>query len=357
MGDAVLEVNEQSDAGHEPAPPGLRIAALAIDWSIGLLTLTVVSLAAIDTAPVNAITMRSWQERLAGLWFADFALAMYWGGLVTLVFRFLVSLLFGTTPGRKLTGLRIVANAGGSPAGRGLIALRDLIVLVLFAIPVLNAAWIVILLRDSKKPGWHDRLTGGAAVQTSRAPRNIDSGLPDTRPLPWRDARRPFATPESAATEAAERTDSGRERAPLGLRIGALAIDAWAVLTAMNLWGALLFNPEASQPVDPTLMRNLLRALAVVLLYVLGIHTLAFRFLMSLVFGATPGRKLTGLRVVTDLGGFPVSRARLAFREFMAGLFFSLPVVNIIWLVLIVRHSRSPGWHERASGTTVVRVS
>ncbi|MCY3800833.1 MAG: RDD family protein [Chloroflexi bacterium] len=351
------EANEQFDEGHERASPSLRIAALAIDWWIGVLTLTVVSLAAIDTAPVNAISMRSWQERLDDLWFADFALAVYWGGLVTLVFRFLVSLLFGTTPGRKLTGLLIGANAGGRPASRGLIALRDLIVLLLFAIPVLNAAWIVLVLRDSKKPGWRERLSGAAVTQRSRAPRNIDSGLPDSRPLPWRDARRPFATPESPAAEATKRTDSGRERAGLGLRIGALAIDAWVVLTAVSLWGALLFSPEVSQPVDPTLMRNLLRTLAVVSLYVMVIHILAFRFLMSLLFRTTPGRKITGLRVVTDLGGFPVSRARLAFREFLAGLFFSLPVVNIFWLALIVRHSRSPGWHEEASKTTVVRAT
>ena len=88
----------------------------------------------------------------------------------------------------------------------------------------------------------------------------------------------------------------------------------------------------------------------------LVIYILAFRFLISLLFGTTPGRKITGLRVVTDLGGFPVSRTRLAFREFLAGLFFSLPVVNIFWLALIVRHSRSPGMargslenHRRAS--------
>ena len=351
------EANEQFDEGHERASPSLRIAALAIDWWIGVLTLTVVSLAAIDTAPVNAISMRSWQERLDDLWFADFALAVYWGGLVTLVFRFLVSLLFGTTPGRRLTGLLIGANAGGRPASRGLIALRDLIVLLLFAIPVLNAAWIVLVLRDSKKPGWHERLSGAAVTQRSRAPRNIDSGLPDSRPLPWRDARRPFATPESPAAEATKRTDSGRERAGLGLRIGALAIDAWVVLTAVSLWGALLFSPEVSQPVDPTLMRNLLRTLAVVSLYVIVIHILAFRFLMSLLFRTTPGRKITGLRVVTDLGRFPVSRARLAFREFLAGLFFSLPLVNIVWLALIFRHSRSLGWHEEASKTTVVRAT
>ena len=116
-------------------------------------------------------------------------------------------------------------------------------------------------------------------------------------------------------------------------------------------------SPEVSEPVDPALMRDLFRALAVIGVYVIVIYILAFRFLISLLFGTTPGRKLTGLRVVTDLGGFPVSRARLAFREFLAGLFFSLPVVNIFWLVLIVRHSGSPGWHEEASKTTVVRAT
>ena len=355
----MLKVREQSDAVRGLAQLRLRIAAFAIDWLIQFLVLLVVFFAAIDNTGVVAIANAGWQEWLDDLWFADFALAMYWGGLTTLVFRLAASVVFGTTPGRKLTGLRIGADADGRPAGRGLIALRDLFALVLFAIPVLNVAWIVLLLRDSKKPGWHERLAGTTVAQRSRTPRNVvDSGPPDSRPLPPRDAHKPFATGDSAALEATERTDSEREMAPLGLRIGAFAIDAWVLLAAMSVF-PLPEIPEVSEPVDPIVIRNLLRILVVVLavigVYVLVISILAFRFLICLLFGTTPGRKITGLRIVTDLGGLPVGRARLAFREFLAGLFFSLPVVNIFWLVLIVRHSRSPGWHEEASKTAVVQ--
>ena len=354
----MLEVNEQSDDGREPASLGLRITAFVIDWWIGALALTVVSFAAIDSAPVNAISLGFWRERLDNLWYAEFAAFTYRDGLLALTFRLAASGVFGTTPGRRLTGLRIGADADGRPAGRGLIALRDLVALVLFAIPVLNAAWIVLLLRDSKKPGWHERLAGTTVTQRSRTPRNVvDSGPPDSRPLPPRDVGKPFATGDSAETEATERTDSERERAPLGLRIGAFAIDGWILLTAMGLLFSIPANPDVSEPVDAASMRNLFRALAGIAVYLIVICILAFRFLICLLFGTTPGRKLTGLRIVTDLGGLPVGRARLAFREFLAGLFFSLPVVNIFWLVLIVRHSGSPGWHEEASKTTVVRAT
>ena len=216
----MLGAHNRADAAYEPAPLGLRIAGHAIDSSIGSLALTVVSFAAIDSGPANAISMRSWQERLDDLWFADFALSMYTGGLAMLVFRFLVSLLFGTTPGRNLTGLRIVANADACPAGRGPIALRDFIALVLFAIPVLNAVWIVFVFRDSKKPGW----TTGSPAALSRKGRG----------------RRVTSIPGSR-THGRSRgvTRAGRlrpKRAPLGLRIGAFVIDGWVVLTALSLW-------------------------------------------------------------------------------------------------------------------------
>ena len=244
---------------------GLRIAALAIDWSIGVLTLTVVSLAAIDTAPVNAISMRSWQERLDDLWFADFALAMYWGGLTTLVFRLAASVVFGTTPGRKLTGLRIVANAGGRPAGRGLIALRDLSCSGSLCNPGVERG-----MDRPSPPGFEETWLARAAhrrrcrAKVERRRATSIQGFRIHGRFPQRDARKPFAIRDSAAMEATDRTDSEREmsaagtpnRRPCHRRMGAPSRD--------ECFFPSLQSPEVSDPVDPTLIRNLLRALAVV---------------------------------------------------------------------------------------------
>lgn len=355
----MLEVNEQSDAGREPAPLRLRVAALAIDSLTVMSARTVIIFAAIDNPLIVAISNPIWQERLGGLWLADVAVSMYMEGLMTLAFRFLASLLFGTTPGRKLTGLRIVADADGLPGSRSLVAIRDLLALFLFAIPVLNAAWIVHLLLASKKLGWHERHTDTAVAQSFRIVQNRFRGGRDSRRHPLSDTRDRIATWNGAARNATERPNAGREAAPLGLRIGALAIDGWSIWTASAFMVTFLGpgSPEVSEPVDPTLIRNLLRTFAVIGVYPAVIFLLAIRFLISLLFGTTPGRKLTGLRIVTDLGGRPVGRARLAFREFLALLFFSLPIINVLWLSLIFLRSRSPGWHELLSGTTVVRAS
>lgn len=50
------------------------------------------------------------------------------------------------------------------------------------------------------------------------------------------------------------------------------------------------------------------------------------------------------------------SRVRVAFREFLALLYFALPLMNLIWVFVILANV-SLGWHERDSKTTVVRAA
>ena len=80
---------------------------------------------------------------------------------------------------------------------------------------------------------------------------------------------------------------------------------------------------------------------------------LAFRFLAILAFGTTPGRKLTGLRIVEYANGRPADRKLLTYREFLALMSAALPVVNVIWVVATLQES---GWHEPLSRTVVVRA-
>ena len=107
---------------------------------------------------------------------------------------------------------------------------------------------------------------------------------------------------------------------------------------------------------DPVLhVIHVLLTFALVM-YVFFMGVLALRCVAILAFGTTPGRKLTGLRVVMHEGGRLPSRVRVAFREILALLYFALPLMNLIWIFVILADF-SLGWHERDSKTTVVRAS
>ena len=82
-----------------------------------------------------------------------------------------------------------------------------------------------------------------------------------------------------------------------------------------------------------------------------------FRFLVSLVFGTTPGRKLIGLLIVNHADMRSTNRMRVAFREFLALLIFVAPLVNLVWIVRILRNPGWPGWHEWISETAVLRAT
>lgn len=77
------------------------------------------------------------------------------------------------------------------------------------------------------------------------------------------------------------------------------------------------------------------------------------RCVAILAFGTTPGRKLTGLRIVVYANGHPAGRKLLTYREFLALMSAALPVINVIWVVATLQGS---GWHEPLSRTVVVRA-
>ena len=181
----MLEANEQADAAYEPAPLGLRIAALAVDCSAGWASwlLTVASVSTWNTArsndvsgspprvpPSTASTMVPDQLTfgdlvLEFLW--DFALITYMFFAVVFIFRFLVSLVFGTTPGRKLIGLLIVTHADMRSANRMRVAFREFLALLIVVAPLVNLVWIVRILRNPEWPGWHEWISETAVVRAS----------------------------------------------------------------------------------------------------------------------------------------------------------------------------------------------
>ena len=161
----MLEVNEQSDAAREPAPWGIRIAAWAVDAGITVTILLLWIYRPRDPADSSTFDSPPGPE-----WPVDVGLVIFILGITVFLFRLIFSVIFGMTPGRKLTGLRIVTDADGRSGSRALVVVRDLLALVLFAIPVIDIAWIILALLDSRKLGWHERLTGTTVVQTSQIP-------------------------------------------------------------------------------------------------------------------------------------------------------------------------------------------
>ena len=172
--------------------------------------------------------------------------------------------------------------------------------------------------------------------------------------------------------EANRQPDATYEPAPLGLRIAALAVDGSAFLTAFMIWTVFEWNWDATKPIDATSSstsvsastaesQRLLEGVVLeplwdfaLVAYVFLTLVFACRFIVALVFGTTPGRKLTGLWIVKDVEGVPAWRPRLAFRESLSLLFFLLPGINIVWGSFIFLRSFAPGWHERISKTAVV---
>ncbi len=68
--------------------------------------------------------------------------------------------------------------------------------------------------------------------------------------------------------------------------------------------------------------------------------------------GATPGKQLLGLRVVTE-SGLPMTYGRAFLREILgkiiSGLFLCLGYLWIAW------DERKQGWHDKIAGTLVIQ--
>lgn len=156
------ETNEESDLAHQPVPWGLRISAWAVDAGI-----TQIALLFWSTRPSDPADSNTFDPPPSPDWPIDAVLLVFTLGITVFLFRLTSNIVFRTTPGRKLTGLRIVASADGRPASRALVAIRDLLALFLFALPAINIAWIVLAFLDPRKLGWHERPTGTTVVRAS----------------------------------------------------------------------------------------------------------------------------------------------------------------------------------------------
>jgi uncharacterized RDD family membrane protein YckC len=82
--------------------------------------------------------------------------------------------LRGTTPGKRIRGLRIVDVQGGGPIGVGRSLLRSLIVgvssLPMFGLGLATLSWTAVEDRTRERRGWHDHVTGSVVIDVRPKP-------------------------------------------------------------------------------------------------------------------------------------------------------------------------------------------
>ena len=100
----------------------------------------------------------------------------------------------------------------------------------------------------------------------------------------------------------------------------------------------------------PNLVNNLLLYLMIVAISPLG---LLYQVLLTYWFGGTPGKLLTGLKVVSQDYG-KLSFKRVSFRQTVGYLFSGL----FFWLgyFAVLKDEKRQGWHDKAVGSLVVQT-
>ncbi len=84
----------------------------------------------------------------------------------------------GVTPGKAMTGLRVVHHGTGTPIGVGRALLRSLVLALAswatFAIGLVTLAWTAVEDRGRQRRGWHDHLTDSVVVDVRPVDHRVD---------------------------------------------------------------------------------------------------------------------------------------------------------------------------------------
>lgn len=159
----------------------------------------------------------------------------------------------------------------------------------------------------------------------------------------------PWEPPEQAAGPG-----PGLVFAPHGRRLVSYLIDVLIVSVVVTILAVALAIPMAAmagaQPQDTlTAPQGVLISLVVIVILVVSFGYFPWFWARS---GATPGMRVTGLRVVRDADGGPISGGTALLRlvgYWVAGAVFYL---GFIWIFFDKRHR---GWHDLIAGTVVVK--
>ncbi|GAA5112310.1 hypothetical protein GCM10023339_15170 [Alloalcanivorax gelatiniphagus] len=128
--------------------------------------------------------------------------------------------LTGTSPGKAMTGLRVVHHGTGTPIGVGPALLRSLVLgaagLPTFGIGVATLAWTAVEDRGRQRRGWHDHLTSTVVVDVRPVVEDADAGADEgPRHIVNLTAMRLVPAPPVEVVQTPERPEHSVRRQPL----------------------------------------------------------------------------------------------------------------------------------------------
>lgn len=126
----------------------------------------------------------------------------------------------GSSPGKAMTGLRVVHHGTGTPIGVGPALLRSFVLgasgLPTFGIGVATLAWTAVEDRGRQRRGWHDHLTDTVVVDVRPVADVADTGVDDgPRHIVNLTAMRLVPAPPVEAVRTPERSEHSVRRQPL----------------------------------------------------------------------------------------------------------------------------------------------
>ena len=143
---------------------------------------------------------------------------------VAMVLLWLVSAIVlgitGSSPGKAVSGLRVVHHGDGTPIGVGPSLLRSLVLglsgLPTFGIGVAALAWTAVEDRGRQRRGWHDHLARTVVVDVRPVVEVADAGAADApRHIVNLTAMRLVPAPPAESVRTPERTEQSVRRQPL----------------------------------------------------------------------------------------------------------------------------------------------
>jgi uncharacterized RDD family membrane protein YckC len=143
------------------------------------------------------------------------------GAMVVLWLVLAVALgVAGTSPGKAMTGLRVVHHGTGTPIGVGPALLRSLVLgaagLPTFGIGVATLAWTAVEDPGRQRRGWHDHLAHTVVVDVRPPAEVADAGADEgPRHIVNLTAMRLIPAPPVEAVHTPERSEQSVRRQPL----------------------------------------------------------------------------------------------------------------------------------------------
>ncbi|MGF9756089.1 RDD family protein, partial [Microvirga sp. 0TCS3.31] len=128
--------------------------------------------------------------------------------------------LTGTSPGKAVTGLRVVHHGTGTPIGVGPALLRSLVLgvagLPTFGIGLATLAWTAVEDRGRQRRGWHDHLTQTVVVDVRPVVEVADTAADEgPRHIVNLTAMRLVPAPAVEQVRTPERSEHSMRRQPL----------------------------------------------------------------------------------------------------------------------------------------------